>query len=583
MSLMYPGEFPLYQFQAEICQPPNINSEYLQATPRPQTVILKFPLVKKFDAQILITTARVFIFEPTQTDFIRQISLNSTLKETLYQQFFITHIMTLTKISGQEIIIDLISPLRIIVKFLSIEQVPNVFDYLKQKSAVLLQGSDFVFWKGFMALNTTKQIIKPTNFPPFTTDLLTLNWNSYFDMYQQIKQISITGSDLDDVLNAPINSDLSQALRKQFESFHAFKLPTLKINQLLPLKFLENLQPNTTGITLSVQNLHYELCESYSAIFATPDVNLSKPSMFENSRFPILSFSRILRCGKLNSNCDYELFRNVLKCTNSEKLIILNLGTSFQPRSSLQFQIFSPIYPSQNDLLTSFNSLYHSSSQTDPIAMAKKIDFSAQNIVELMTSQQQLIKTELNTQFHVKNELSNWPKIVRQTLQVATKITQIIDPKTLVLVSGSDERQLGSVIICLSEILINSKSRTVKGLQQMIWKHLVQPGFVFDLPLLILLNDCIDFCIQKCPKSFHFSRAFLAKYFCGLAGRQTGEFCFRSELEKVVLGVTLTTQLLEVNAGVEWQGEIENIGNESAEWLEGVGRLGWFWSIFGSV
>lgn len=309
------------------------------------------------------------------------------------------------------------------------------------------------------------------------------------------------------------------------------------------------------GWRISAVNKGFRVCPSYPEMVIVPkgigDDYLRISATFrDGGRFPVLSYyhqetkSSVVRCGQpligpANRRCkEDETILNALLSSASKGVILDTRSKQLaQNTKSRGGGCESQMYYSQWKYV-------HSA-----VPRIKEIHDALARLVELCNENNPPMDRWLS-----KLGSCGWMQAVCDTLTSAATVAQCIhcegSAEVPVVIHGAEGTDSTLLVTSLSQLLLDSDARTIRGFESLIEREWICAGHPFSLrcahsayatgavtgphesPVFLLFLDCVWQIFQQFPCSFEFTEEFLIFLFEHAYASEFGSFIGNNEKEK---------------------------------------------------
>ncbi|EPY77496.1 myotubularin-related protein 9 isoform 1 [Camelus ferus] len=333
-------------------------------------------------------------------------------------------------------------------------------------------------------------------------------------------------------------------------------------HSFLPEQEFELYSSATSEWRLSYVNKEFAVCPSYPPIVIVPraidDEALRKVAAFRHGgRFPVLSYYHkkngmvIMRSGQPLTGT------NGRRCKEDEKLINATL------RAGKRGYIIDtrPLNVAQQARAKGggFEQEAH-------YPQWRRIHKSIERYHILQESLVKLVEA-CNDQTHnmdrwlSKLEASNWLTHIKEILTTACLVAQCLDREgASILIHGTEGTDSTLQVTSLAQIILEPRSRTIRGFEALIEREWLQAGHPFqqrcaqsaycnsrqkwESPVFLLFLDCVWQILRQFPCSFEFNENFLIMLFEHAYASQFGTFLGNNESERCKLKLQQKTMSL---------------------------------------
>ncbi|XP_008578088.1 PREDICTED: myotubularin-related protein 9 [Galeopterus variegatus] len=333
-------------------------------------------------------------------------------------------------------------------------------------------------------------------------------------------------------------------------------------HSFLPEQEFEHYSSATSEWRLSYVNKEFAVCPSYPPIVTVPksidDEALRKVAAFRHGgRFPVLSYYHkkngmvIMRSGQPLTGT------NGRRCKEDEKLINATL------RAGKRGYI---IDTRSLNVAQQARAKGGGFEQEAHYPQWRRIHKSIERYHILQESLIKLVEA-CNDQTHnmdrwlSKLEASNWLTHIKEILTTACLVAQCIDREgASVLIHGTEGTDSTLQVTSLAQIILEPRSRTVRGFEALLEREWLQAGHPFqqrcaqsaycsskqkwEAPVFLLFLDCVWQILRQFPCSFEFNESFLIMLFEHAYASQFGTFLGNSESERCKLKLQQKTMSL---------------------------------------
>ncbi|KAK2503884.1 hypothetical protein MC885_020922, partial [Smutsia gigantea] len=160
-----------------------------------------------------------------------------------------------------------------------------------------------------------------------------------------------------------------------------------------------------------------------------------------------------------------------------------------------------------------------------------------------------------------KLEASNWLTHIKEILTTACLAAQCIDREgASILIHGTEGTDSTLQVTSLAQIILEPRSRTIRGFEALIEREWLQAGHPFqqrcaqsaycnskqrwESPVFLLFLDCVWQILRQFPCSFEFNESFLIMLFEHAYASQFGTFLGNNESERCRLKLQQKTMSL---------------------------------------
>ncbi|XP_036898068.1 myotubularin-related protein 9 [Sturnira hondurensis] len=333
-------------------------------------------------------------------------------------------------------------------------------------------------------------------------------------------------------------------------------------HSFLPEQEFELYSSATGEWRLSYVNKEFGVCPSYPPIVIVPksidDEALRKVATFRHGgRFPVLSYYHkkngmvIMRSGQPLTGT------NGRRCKEDEKLINATL------RAGKRGYI---IDTRSLNVAQQARAKGGGFEQEAHYPQWRRIHKSIERYHILQESLIKLVEA-CNDQTHnmdrwlSKLESSNWLTHIKEILTTACLAAQCIDREgASVLIHGTEGTDSTLQVASLAQIILEPRSRTIRGFEALIEREWLQAGHPFqqrctqsaycnskqkwESPVFLLFLDCVWQIFRQFPCSFEFNENFLIMLFEHAYASQFGTFLGNNESERCKLKLQQKTMSL---------------------------------------
>nr|XP_042140936.1 myotubularin-related protein 9 isoform X2 [Peromyscus maniculatus bairdii] len=333
-------------------------------------------------------------------------------------------------------------------------------------------------------------------------------------------------------------------------------------HSFLPEQEFELYSSATSEWRLSYVNKEFAICPSYPPAVIVPksidDDALRKVAAFRHGgRFPVLSYYHkkngmvIMRSGQPLTGT------NGRRCKEDEKLINATLRAG--KRGYL-------IDTRSLNVAQQARAKGGGFEQEAHYPQWRRIHKSIERYHVLQESLIKLVEA-CNEQTHNmdrwlgKLEASNWLTHIKEILTTACLAAQCIDREgASVLIHGTEGTDSTLQVTSLAQIILEPRSRTIRGFEALIEREWLQAGHPFqqrcaqsaycsskqkwEAPVFLLFLDCVWQILRQFPCSFEFNEHFLIMLFEHAYASQFGTFLGNNESERCKLKLQQKTMSL---------------------------------------
>ncbi|XP_069831917.1 myotubularin-related protein 9 [Dendropsophus ebraccatus] len=369
----------------------------------------------------------------------------------------------------------------------------------------------------------------------------------------RIIQLEITG--MDECLNIASSIEALSTLDSITLMYPFFYRPMFEVKEdgwssFLPEQEFELLALETEDWRLSDVNRDFSVCPSYPPVVIVPksidDESLRKVAAFrQGGRFPVLSYYHRKNGMVMMRSSQPLTGTNGRRCKEDEKLInatlrpgkrgyiidTRSLNVAQQARAKgggFEQEAYYPQWRRIHKAIERFNIL-----QESLIKLVEACNDQSHNMDRWLS----------------KLEASNWLSHIKEILTTACLAAQCIDREgASVLVHGSEGMDSTLQVTSLAQIILEPKSRTIRGFEALVEKEWLQAGHPFqhrcaqsayanskqrwEAPTFLLFLDCVWQILRQFPCSFEFNEKFLVTLFEHAYASQFGTFLCNNEFER---------------------------------------------------
>ncbi|XP_075716989.1 myotubularin-related protein 9 [Rhinoderma darwinii] len=369
----------------------------------------------------------------------------------------------------------------------------------------------------------------------------------------RILQLEITG--MDECLNVASSIEALSTLDSITLMYPFFYRPMFEVTEdgwssFLPVQEFELLTSETEDWRLSEVNRDFSVCQSYPPVLIVPksidDESLRKVAAFrQGGRFPVLSYYHRKNGMVMMRSSQPLTGTNGRRCKEDEKLInatlrpgkrgyiidTRSLNVAQQARAKGGGFEQEAYYPQWRRI-------------HKPIERFHILQESVIKLVEACNDQSHNMDRWLS-----KLEASNWLSHIKEIMTTACLAAQCIDREgASVLVHGSEGMDSTLQVTSLAQIILEPKSRSIRGFEALVEKEWLQAGHPFqqrcaqsaysnskqrwEAPTFLLFLDCVWQILRQFPCSFEFNERFLVTLFEHAYASQFGTFLGNNEFER---------------------------------------------------
>ncbi|KAM4042307.1 myotubularin-related protein 9 [Anomaloglossus baeobatrachus] len=369
----------------------------------------------------------------------------------------------------------------------------------------------------------------------------------------RIIQLEITG--MDESLNVASSIEALSTLDSITLMYPFFYRPMFEVTEdgwssFRPEQEFELLTSETEDWRLSDVNQDFSICQSYPPVVIVPksidDESLRKVATFrQGGRFPVLSYYHRKNGMVMMRSSQPLTSTNGRRCKEDEKLInatlrpgkrgyiidtrSLNVAQQARARGGgFEQEAYYPQWRRIHKTIERFNIL-----QESLIKLVEACNDQSHNMDRWLS----------------KLEASNWLSHIKEILTTACLAAQCIDREgASVLVHGSEGMDSTLQVTSLAQIILEPKSRTIRGFEALVEKEWLQAGHPFqhrcaqsaysnskqrwEAPTFLLFLDCVWQILRQFPCSFEFNERFLVTLFEHAYASQFGTFLGNNEFER---------------------------------------------------